>query len=255
MPVNAARGRGWTWGHRGMTTGFAKSIRLAAGLLAALAVPGTAARAAVLSDGSFEAQGASIASGSWCYMGASVAGSAICGAGAWSGGGDGGGIQDATNTAWPGIATTDGGKYYGFVQTQGFLSQTFTVASAGDYVLNWLDAGRNAGGGQSGNQAYDVILTNLANSTVITLSSYATTTAQAWAAKSATATLAGGTSYKLTFQGKTTSDNTAFIDQVSLSPASVTAVPEPSSWGLMMVGFGALAYVLRRRRELELLTA
>jgi hypothetical protein len=34
----------------------------------------------------------------------------------------------------------------------------------------------------------------------------------------------------------------AFIGNV------VTAVPEPTSWGLMILGFGAMGLVVRRRR-------
>ncbi|MBC2660608.1 PEP-CTERM sorting domain-containing protein [Novosphingobium flavum] len=235
-----------------MTSGFAKGIPLVAGLLAALTMPGQAAQAAVLSDGGFEAQGATVGPAGYCYMGASVAGSAVCGAGAWTGGGDGGGIQSASNSAWPGIPTLEG-SYYGFVQTAGFLSQVFTITSSGNYVVNWLDAGRVASGGQSGNQAYDAILTNLTTNSVTTLSSYATTTAQAWTARAMNTTLAGGTSYRLTFQGKTTNDNTAFIDAVAVNAVPVSTVPEPSSWGLMMVGFGTLAFVMRRRRALHAL--
>ena len=34
----------------------------------------------------------------------------------------------------------------------------------------------------------------------------------------------------------------------SLAPASVTPVPEPASYALMLAGFGVIAFVARRRR-------
>ncbi|MHA6723787.1 PEPxxWA-CTERM sorting domain-containing protein [Sphingomonas sp. RS2018] len=33
--------------------------------------------------------------------------------------------------------------------------------------------------------------------------------------------------------------------------ANLTAVPEPATWGLMMLGFGAMGFALRRRRNVE----
>lgn len=35
---------------------------------------------------------------------------------------------------------------------------------------------------------------------------------------------------------------------------TISAVPEPSSWVLMLIGFGGLGYALRRRRDLQLAT-
>ena len=41
------------------------------------------------------------------------------------------------------------------------------------------------------------------------------------------------------------------IDLVELTPhgAAATAVPEPASWAMMMLGFGALGLVMRHRRS------
>ena len=49
----------------------------------------------------------------------------------------------------------------------------------------------------------------------------------------------------LLFTNGTVGDNYAGLDDVS-----VTAVPEPASWGLMILGFGGLGAALRRRRTL-----
>lgn len=36
---------------------------------------------------------------------------------------------------------------------------------------------------------------------------------------------------------------------VTAGPATTAAVPEPSTWAMMLVGFGALGFTMRRRRE------
>ncbi len=56
---------------------------------------------------------------------------------------------------------------------------------------------------------------------------------------------------KLSFNGfDTGADTTTFIDQVS-----ITAVPEPGTWTLMIGGFGGLGSVMRGRRRLAKITA
>lgn len=39
----------------------------------------------------------------------------------------------------------------------------------------------------------------------------------------------------------------AVVDDVSYGPGAASAVPEPSSWALMMLGFGGVGYAIRRR--------
>ncbi|WP_294046956.1 PEPxxWA-CTERM sorting domain-containing protein [Sphingomonas sp.] len=66
--------------------------------------------------------------------------------------------------------------------------------------------------------------------------------------------VAGGTSQTLSFLSNGTPNGlppVALLDNVSLT----AAVPEPASWALMIVGFGAMGYSLRRRRETALQTA
>lgn len=55
---------------------------------------------------------------------------------------------------------------------------------------------------------------------------------------------ASGTSTTLTF---TSTGTTAF--GAALDNVNVTAVPEPAAWALMILGFGAMGGVMRRRRQ------
>ena len=77
--------------------------------------------------------------------------------------------------------------------------------------------------------------------------------------------LTAGANYDLIFQGLATTDQTAFIDNVELVAPPVKpafhqafsfaadfglaggAVPEPATWGMMLVGFAMLGIVARRR--------
>jgi hypothetical protein len=53
-------------------------------------------------------------------------------------------------------------------------------------------------------------------------------------------------------QQPTTFDACA-IGEVAFRTASVSGVPEPSSWAMMLVGFGAIGYSMRRRRSAKAL--
>ena len=46
-----------------------------------------------------------------------------------------------------------------------------------------------------------------------------------------------------------------FIDDFRLGTANNGAVPEPSTWAMMLMGFGAIGVALRRRRSTNLALA
>jgi hypothetical protein len=69
--------------------------------------------------------------------------------------------------------------------------------------------------------------------------------------------IAPGQSYQIRFAEV---DNVNFfnlgVDNVSISTAAAGAVPEPATWSLMLMGFGAIGFSLRRsRRSLQPITA
>jgi hypothetical protein len=200
---------------------------------AAIAAFGGSAANAQLADGGFEAQGATV--GNYCYFGQATAGGPACPAGAWTGTS---GLQDEGNGAWPGLPSPDGSKY-GFVQSLGTLSQTFTANQSGTFALDWLDAGRPQNGAAAGNQTYTVTLG------AFNLGTFSTTSGQAFAARAGSSTFAlqAGQSYTLTFTGLSGGDNTSYIDAVSIG----AAVPEPATWAMMLGGFGLVGAASRRR--------
>jgi hypothetical protein len=204
---------------------------------AALSASGSAFAAASLTDGSFEAQGAGVSS--FCYFGQNNGGDGACATGAWTGAGAG--IQNETNSAWPGTASDDG-SVSGFVQGLGIFGQYFS-ATGGTYRLTWQDAGR-AGGVAEGNQTYQVLL-QADGSPATVLGTFSTTTGQAFTPRSiAGIALADGVNYALAFRGTNPNggDNTAFLDSIALAP-----VPEPATWAMMIGGMGVVGGSLRKR--------
>ncbi|MET0307726.1 MAG: FxDxF family PEP-CTERM protein [Sphingomonas sp.] len=123
------------------------------------------------------------------------------------------------------------------------MSQTFSLATAGSYELNWFDAGRTNNGGP---QSYTVSITGGASP--VSLGTFTTDHAD-WQSKSGLFTLDAGT-YTLTFAGLSNEDRTSFIDNVS-----VAGVPEPAAWGMLIGGMGLAGGAMRRRRSQGALSA
>ena len=208
-----------------------------------------------IADGGFETKGGALPVTDYCYDGFATPGGPACAAGAWSGNG----IIRSGSGAWGGTTTPDG-NYYAFVQGAGVLSQTFTADSSGVFTLSWLDAGRSNNGGA---QTYEVSVTDALISTqpakafrfsilppvnvsLGVLGSFTTSPGQAFTGRSSGSfTLTAGSSYVVSFTGLVAADVTSFIDSVALVPS---AVPEPASWSLLIVGFAAVGAAARRRR-------
>ena len=131
----------------------------------------------------------------------------------------------------------------------GSISQTFDVVSGQTYSVTFFVAGNPAGGPAV------KTLTTSADATVV-LSSFDTTgktlTNMGWTPVSFLFTATGSTE-TLTFQSTTTADfgnrdyPTAFGP--ALDNVSVTAVPEPSTWAMMILGFLGLGVLAYRRKE------
>lgn len=222
-----------------------KKILALAGIFSMSVILPAAPATAGIDDGSFEVQGPAEIGGNpgYCYDNNGGAGPQCTGvASPWEVF-DGGGFQLESNSAFPGTATP-AGDYYAFIQNGGSVNQQFMADATGSFVIDFLAAGRN-NQEFTGNEAFEVLLDGA------TIFSGSTVTGQPFTALTTDPfDLIAGQNYSLSFHGMnfTGGDNTAYIDDVSLS--AVGAVPEPSTWAMLLLGFGAVGLSMRRRKTL-----
>jgi hypothetical protein len=205
---------------------------------AALLTAASAAQAGeAIVNGGFESPTTAAApgsSGSYAYPGVTID--------SWTYLGDAGVIDAVAGSPWFADMPPQGyeGAQYGFVQVDGSVSQTFSTGD-GLFRLSWLEAARPSvdGGCCNGDQTYDVMLDNQL------LGSFATFSGQQFTARSLVGPTLEAGQHTLSFVGTDLNggDNTAFIDNVS------AGVPEPTSWALMITGFGLAGVGLRRTRR------
>ncbi len=192
----------------------------------ALAVIPAVTSATTIVDGSFEAAGAGVAD--YCYDGFAAGGNAACPPGAW---GVNGGVIHSGSAAW-GSTTTPDGSYYRMLQANQILAQTVVATATGGLTLDWIDSNRV----NYGIHSYAVTVNGASLGTFT--SAYGPFVARATAEFGVVA----GQSYTIAFNGIANGDTTSFIDSVSL-----TTVPEPASWVLLVAGFGLVGFAARRR--------
>jgi hypothetical protein len=210
---------------------------LALGLAGALlAAPFTAARADLITNGGFET--GQLSNGGYVYENGTF--------NSWTYSGNAVLINTTGGNPWisPNSQTGFGGDQVVGVQTTGSIAQTFTASITGSYMVSWLDAGRINYFGSAGAQTYLVSLVD--NTTALTVSSLSlnTTSGSVFSAESLTGLLSlkAGDSYTLTFKGQDTADETALIDNVSVSQ-----VPEPATLTLFGAGLAGLGWMRRRK--------
>jgi hypothetical protein len=122
---------------------------------------------------------------------------------------------------------------YGF-GNEATVSQSIGFDSAGAYEVSFYLGGRSNG---SGAQTVNVFVGN------VLIGSETTTTGQAFTLYTLPFTIAAPSAETLEFAGGTNGDNTAFLDNVSVS----SSTPEPSTIGLVGLGSALLACSIRRR--------
>ena len=154
----------------------------------------------------------------------------------------GAGLVDTSqgSNAWYGGSAPAGfdGNQFAFLQggAGSVLSQTFTSASGGTAKVSWLEGARPFFGSTNGDQTYKVFLNN------VEIGQFSTISGQTFQSESATGLLNAGQNI-LSFVGQTNADQTAFFDNVS-----VAAVPEPSTWAMMILGFMGVGFIAYRRK-------
>lgn len=154
----------------------------------------------------------------------------------------GAGLVDTSqgSNAWYGSSAPAGygGNQFAFLQggSGSILSQTFTSAAAGMATVSWLEGARPYFGSTNGDQTYKVYLNGME------IGEFSTLSGQSFGLESAAGLLVVGDNV-LSFVGQTNADKTAFFDNVS-----VTAVPEPATWAMMILGFVGIGVVGYRRK-------
>ena len=194
--------------------------------VAAIAALPAVASATTIVDGGFEAAGTGVSD--YCYSNFSGV-NPQCAPGSW---GNQGGVIRSGSGAWGGTTTPDG-NYYGMLQGAQVLTQTVLATNTGSLILNWIDANRTNNGGA---HSYFVTVNGLTIGTFT--SGFGGFTPQFTNAFGVIA----GNSYTIAFNGIAAGDTTTFIDKVSLS-----AVPEPATWAMMLLGFGMIGAGARSR--------
>ena len=202
--------------------------------LVAVAVPGIAS-AATLVDGSFETP--NLGTGNYSYTTQPVG---------WTG--TGALVNAQGSSAWYGAtppAGQDGAQFYALQATTS-IYQNFVADRSGKFTVSWLSGGRPDFGAYAGNQSYDVSLTG-SGIELGSLGTFTTHSGQAFERLSGTGTVTAGQIYTVAFRGLAASDQTAFIDDVSVS-SIVGGVPETATWTMMIAGFGLVGAARRIRR-------
>ncbi len=171
----------------------------------------------LLSDGDFEAFSAQVASNSYTVY---SAGSKV---GAWTVGGDSVDLVRGIGGAISGISVDLAGY------NSGSLSQTFNAQAGSTYTLSW-DYFKNANGATLS----------------VDFGGKNTTYAPPSAVTSASLTFTAVTSgvQTVTFGSIGNTAAGPVLDNVSLT---VSAVPEPETYALLLAGLGAVGFVARRR--------
>ncbi|QYE36311.1 PEPxxWA-CTERM sorting domain-containing protein [Polymorphobacter sp. PAMC 29334] len=202
-------------------------------LFSILLIASTSASATTLIDGSFETPNLGV--GNYSYSTQPLG---------WTGTGALVNAQGAS--AWYGSAPPsgqDGAQFYA-LQEKTSVYQNFTATKSGKLTVSWLSAGRPNAGSYGGNQSYDVSLTG-SGIELGSLGTFTTHDGQAFERLSGTGFVTAGQIYSLEFRGLSSSDQTAFIDGVSV----VGGVPEAATWTMMIAGFGLVGAASRMRRS------
>jgi hypothetical protein len=160
-----------------------------------------------------------------------TSGMLIGSAGAWS--------SEGTSPIAQGPAGAHDGQRYAFLNDGDRLVQSFSLDTAGTYTVSFWASGE----GRSRLFDSDDVMANLFTSPVAVSSANPVNYGAGWRQVQYTfdtgAISGGGNSYHLYLSG--------FGSGLSVDAVSVSAVPEPESFAMMLAGLGALGLMSRRR--------
>jgi hypothetical protein len=225
----------WRNPYRGIEMKTATKATVGAVVSAFVLAAAGAHAAELLTNGSFEAP--NLGTGNYTYPGALLD--------SWTY--DGSALVNAQgSSAWYGSTPPAGqdGDQFAALQGTSTLSQTFVVGATTDATLSWIEAGRPNFGAYAGDQTYEVLLDGNV------LGTYSTVSGQAFTPEGFSLGILSAGSHTLEFEGLVAADETSFLDAVS-----VTSVPEPAAWALMLAGIGGLGVALRVSRRRAVVAA
>ena len=216
---------------------------LAASLaLSIFALAGGASAAVTVADGDFSAP--VLGAGQYEYGPNNVGGASSDGIVAAASGVsfDGNSGVQANGSAWGFAAAPLGATQTAFLQSYSGGASAITLdvsgLTAGDsYSVSFYDARR-------GGYGLNPISVSIATDGSTSLGTF-TPRSTAWSFVYAGSFLAGGSNGQLTFS----TANLGGDNDSGLYGVSITQVPEPASWALMLVGLGGLGAVTRRSRR------
>ena len=201
--------------------------------VAALAVAGSASAATIILQSTFESP--VITSPSYTIVGS---------ADGWTAGAGTAGIEIQNNVA--GAPAPDGGAQFVELDSNSNSSMYYTLAAGGSYTMSFLYSPRpNVGSASNGITLY-VGGTELNPPGEITGVGGSSTN---WALHTVNFTANAGD--QVMFWATGTSDSLGgYLDNITIS-----AVPEPATWAMMIAGFGMAGAAIRRRHAIKAIAA
>jgi hypothetical protein len=190
----------------------------------------------VVKNGGFETQTGS-SSGGYCYTN-----SAGCTLSDWTTSG-GTVVIGSNSAAWGGPSSLANGQtglgsfVLGLQGTGATLSQYLTLDAGTQVALSWFDAGRS--NWSTGLQSYEVSFAG------VSLGSFSNSVGQGWNQHNLAFTAGGSGALQFRSLHVSDFDRTSFINGID-AVASVSQVPEPQSFALVLMGLAAVAVVRRR---------
>jgi len=148
-------------------------------------------------------------------------------------------VHSDVNVHYTAQQVTDLTKFLAYVDFQGGVTDALSSAVAQLGVWEIISEASNASWNLSSGTFY---VDNIASNVV--------STANTWLANSRTQSTAGYTLHVL--DPAAGNQTQAFVTHVPGSEIQEPGVPEPATWGMIVLGFGLLGAALRRRKQDEL---